>query len=120
VAVSDVIVRLRAQGQASFKASMDSAAGSVTKVDKATDKAATSTGKLGTQSGKASGKLKSAASSAKGFVLATAGIMGAQQVIGDAVGNAVNLGEQMSKIAVGAPARSRCRTGRRRPRRRSA
>jgi hypothetical protein len=100
VAVSDVIVRLRAQGQASFKASMDSAAGSVTKVDKATDKAATSTGKLGTQSGKASGKLKSAASSAKGFVLATAGIMGAQQVIGDAVGNAVNLGEQMSKTAV--------------------
>jgi hypothetical protein len=72
----------------------------VQKVDKSADKAATSTGKLGTQSKAASGKLRSAASSAKGFVLASAGIMGAQQVVGDAIGNAVNLGEQMSKTAV--------------------
>jgi hypothetical protein len=100
VAASDVIVRLRMQGQAAFKSSADAAAGSVQKIDKSADKAAASTGKLGNQSKAASGKLRSAASSAKGFVLASAGIMGAQQVVGDAIGNAVNLGEQMSKTAV--------------------
>jgi uncharacterized membrane protein len=100
VAASDVIVRIRVQGQAAFKASMDTAAGSVTKVDKASDKAATSTSKMGDASKGASGKLRSMAGAAKGFIAASAGIATVTKVAHDAVGNAVDLGEQMNKTAV--------------------
>lgn len=57
-ASSDVIVQLRAVGQAAFKGAMDSAAKSITGVDKAADRADDSTAAMGRTMGKSGRSIK--------------------------------------------------------------
>jgi hypothetical protein len=96
----DILVRLRVQGQQQFASGMGVAAtqtGKLGTTAQTTGKQVDATGKTAKTAG---GRMQTFAGGVAKFAAATGAIYAAQQVVKDAVGNAVDLGEQMNKTAV--------------------
>lgn len=100
MAANDIITRLRMQGQVAYSNAATAASKSLAQVDTAGKHASKSVQATGDAATKAKRPLGNIGGSIKGFVAGAAAAYGAQKLVTDAVGSAVDLGEQLNKTAV--------------------
>lgn len=96
----DILVRLRVQGQAQFASGMGAAATQTGKLGTTAQTTGAHVDTTGKKAKVAGGRMATFAGSAAKMGAAFGGIAAAQKVVKDSIGNAVDLGEQMSKTAV--------------------
>ena len=96
----DILVRLRVQGQQQFATAMGGAAGQTSKLGTASVTTGKSVDATGKKAKTAGSRLRGLSTSAGAAAVGAAAIFAAQKVVRDSIGNAVDLGEQISKTAV--------------------
>jgi hypothetical protein len=100
MAANDVIVALRAAGQAAFKNAMDRSADSIGKVERAADDAGKSVDTSGKRAKDAGKGWKGAVGSLGGWTTVAAGAAAVGATLKTSTGAAVDLGEEVSKVGV--------------------
>ena len=96
----DILVRLRVQGQQQFAGGMGAAATQTGKLGTASATAGKQVDATGKKAKTAGSRLRGLSQSAGAAAAGAAAVYAAQKVVRDSIGNAVALGEQVSKTAV--------------------
>src|SRR4051812_49110738 len=100
MSAQDVIVALRAAGQAAFKAAMQQSAESVEHIGKSADKTGKQVDDAGKKAGKSGKGWASNARAVGGAALAAGALTAATSYVKTATSAAVDLGEQVNKATV--------------------